>query len=289
MQVNAHQLAFPNATNMTPENFLGAVQTTKSLGFTGLTVLPCLMEGKISADQAGKIALAHDVQLTTCGFLDGNKFSPHKKDGMRAALDELAKQFSWQQTFVGLNTGLKTVCGPFLEGWRSTEPFNKNGYGEFVGKVNDMLVEMNLHGNAEPLQRGETNIPDAFNSLVEAIDTVALNDRVKVQFDYIHAADQLGPDNVMQWLNEHEALIGLIECGMPGRLRMRETPAFVKVAKWYFDFARNCGSPLAVEPFDYEGVIKPFCLEELYSNKDNGVDVLTSDAEFLREYGIIMN
>lgn len=283
--MNGHHLASKRAKDMIPAQLRDHLNSLRKLGYTGCTVVPLLFKD-ISPEDAADIAREAGMQLVSCGFLPGAEFRPHTKDGRQKALDEVERQFIYQQHFKKVGCGGDIVCGPVGQGWMDFSAYDEKGHFEYLHDLSMLMAKMGLWVAVEELNKQESGIPDPFNQLIKAMHDAVGNGRVKAQFDLIHAHDQLG-DQALPFFNQNLDQILMVELGMPNRTSLAEAAGIDPTKFFKPEGHLPRGAIWGTEPFDYEGVIKPFAIEHIYGNKRSGLDVAADDAEFLKKHGMM--
>lgn len=296
--INSHILAFGNRAWMTNNGFEEALIYSKRLGFKGMVVIPALFMtdgSEVTMTSATRLAIRHDMNLVVCLFLSGLEVSPYAKGGAITAITMLKKQLDWQLHFFKNNVAKQNVtCGPALDNWRSgIKGYKAGGFDGLLdfathvarlGERNDTII------CAEVLNGGESGIYLPHKIIPQVIRKVD-SKHLRLHFDVVHFASHIGMPSVMDHLQRHVDITKVVEFGMPGRYPMMDVHGFGVVAPRMFQYLQDAipKALLSVEPFDYEDVIKSFGLEGVYECRQKGTEVLSKDALFLAEHGMLLS
>ena len=246
---------------------------------------------KITKEQIAEIAKRRGVKIITCCFCAATKgATSYSKSGLRASLAAHEEQFAHQAYYMDKEVGDHTVVGPMLDDWCGDKDlYILDGVMRLADGIVKTCKKMGLVANAEILNKYESSIKDphlVIPWVVKSMDSTLL----RTHMDIIHISSYTTMEEVLTYLEEHAANIGVVELGMPGRRRMRDNPEFFKIAPQLFQMLRTGSlrnARVGVEQFDYNSVIDPFNLRHIYDSTDPGIRVLEDDTVFLEQHGML--
>ncbi len=287
--MKAHMLAFRKNAWTTLAGFTAMLKHVKQLGFSEIVVIPSIFGPELTKQDVAVIAKATGVRLRTCGFRAKAPISPYTKAGIDPAIATFREQFGWQNYFVNEGVGDPLVCGPVLDDWGAgTSAFRSQGLLDLGTELEGLGKEMGLTICAEIVNGDESGIKDPHVAIPGVIRKIN-SDKLRLHADVVHISMLTGMNNVIPFFTKHASIIGAVEFGMPGRLAMSEVPEFGAIADEFFELIEQNHPTInpSVEQFDYNDVIQAFGLENTYSNRRPGIQVLDDDVKFLQEHGCL--
>jgi hypothetical protein len=286
---SSHILAFTEAAWQTAAGFEAAIIFSQTLGLRSMTVLPILFKGNLEKAEVAEIAKRHDMKLICCGFRAQAEISPYTPEGIQPAIEDFQDQFLWQDYFNESGVGDRFVVGPIPDDWGANKSkFSLSGLRNYCEALAGLGRSMGITICAEIVNRHESGINDPQLCIPYIISD--LNDPfLRLHADIVHLASYLGMEHVIAFIMKYSRIIDVLELGMPDRMPMNSVEGFKVIADELFALL---GGPLAhvkvsLEPFDYDAVIKPFALEEVYGFRGKGTDTLEADVRFLAEKGLL--
>lgn len=282
-----HQLAHKDGLKLTPQGLIDAIKAGQALGYPNIIVVPATFDPSLTADTAADIALEHNAKLQACGFLGYSAgFDMFDDgDGLKRAEDEFLRQFRFALAFRRRGCGGNLFSGPFDQPWKGGV-FNYDAYCNWLKFCNAVLLSEDMLGAIEALNELESCVPNAFNTLGEAINDIGAKN-LGFQFDSGHAHLRMGHADAMGMFEKMARKIYLFEFANVGRhpLSRGKGIKFDGYFRRLDMLPKNC--LISVEPFDPKGVILPLSLQSLNNTKTDGIECLRLDAEFLRKKGVM--
>ncbi len=266
----------------------------KSLGYTGMTIVPDLWSGadcaEMTPDAVARVFKEADMTMQVCGFLAGSKHNLQNSLGRQKALEALGWQFEFVKAAVRLGVGPNHMVGPLDIAWMShklqggqKQGFTMKNYLVWLRALQRFACEKKTRLLIEFLNRNESPNPYPFGNLITGITDL---DHLGIHWDTGHAAMlSLDSTDFGRALNH----IGYFEAANWGRHPLEEEVASHPLIDFsgYFerldDLSPEC--TFGVEPFDPDKVIKPFGLGDLCTTPWPGTECLEMDARFLQENG----
>lgn len=276
--VLSHCLA--HGTAITPRNLRKNLAADQGLGYSGMVIVPLLIDPRYSPRQIIKSFWETEMTGLVCGLIPGNGPSPFEQP--KLVLESLRRSARFAATFAEKGLGLPILVGPLHTHHCQRLPANWSvgRLHKWQDKLESFLKQFGLSALYEPLNEVEDKTPRPFRALFRAVQK--RNSGLHYDTGHAHARK-------INFAGEFRGLapkIGFLEFANVGRWPLDELRGiiFESYAKAMEVLPDDC--TVGVEPF-CQKVIKAFELSELCDTTVSGEATLKRDAAYLQKLGIM--